>query len=32
VVTRGEFIEPGKMITVDEVQGNRIIVQIEREV
>lgn len=32
VVTRGEFIEPGKMVIVDEVQGNRIIVKIEREV
>ena len=32
VVTRGEFIEPGKVVFVDEVQGNRIIVQIERGV
>jgi len=32
VVTRGEFIEPGKVIIVDEVQGNRIVVQIKREV
>ena len=32
VVTRGEFIEPGNVVIIDEVQGNRIIVQIEREV
>jgi len=31
VVTRGEFIEPGKTVVVDEVQGNRIIVQLEKE-
>ncbi|MCX6089071.1 MAG: hypothetical protein NTX88_01585 [Candidatus Atribacteria bacterium] len=32
VVTRGEFIEPGKIVVVDKVEGNRIIVQIERGV
>lgn len=31
VVTRGEFIEAGKRVVVDEVQGNKIIVRLVKE-
>lgn len=31
VVTRGEFIEAGKVVVVDEVQGNKIIVRLAKE-
>jgi membrane-bound serine protease (ClpP class) len=31
VVTRGEFVEAGKIVVVDEIQGNKIIVRLVEE-